>query len=333
VATPKISVVVPTYNAARTLDATLTSIFASEYDNFEVIVVDDGCKDDSARIAGQYPCTLVRMERNVGAARAKNAGAERASGDIVFFTDSDCVIRPDALRLIAANLADESVTGVVGLLDTRLRYDDFCSQYKNLWMHYTYLRLPRQVGVFYTSAAAARRSAFVAMGGFDTNYSGASITEDMDLGQRFLNAGHVLVSEKRLLVEHLKHYSLRELLKTDFWRASALTKILLRRKLASSGPKQKYYASVPWYFALGVPLSWLAVASAAAAFAWLPALAAALLCFLGILLLNLLFLSFLRGQRGWGFFVRSALFLLPDMFVSGVGILHGILSFAQGKRY
>ena len=49
------------------------------------------------------------------------------------------------------------MTGVVGLLDTRLRYQDFASQYKNLWMHFTYLRLPRQVGVFYTSAAAARR--------------------------------------------------------------------------------------------------------------------------------------------------------------------------------
>ncbi len=331
--TPQISVVVPTYDAARTLGETLTSIFASEYDNFEVIVVDDGSRDDSASIAGQFPCMVVRLQQNIGAARAKNAGAEKATGDIVFFTDSDCLIRPDALRLIAANLADKAVTGVVGLLDARLRYSNFASQYKNLWMHFTYLRLPRQVGTFYTSAASARRSAFVEMGGFDPRYSGASITEDMDLGQRFLNAGHVLVSEKRLLVEHLKHYSLRELLTTDVWRASALTKILLRRKLASSGPKQKYYASVPWYFALGVPLSWLAVLCAVAALAWPPALAAALLCFLGILLLNLPFLGFLRRQRGWVFFAQSALFLLPDMFVSGIGILHGLLSFAQGKRY
>ncbi len=331
--TPRISVIIPTYNAARTLDDTLQAVFASQYPDVEVIVVDDGSTDASAEIAGRYPCTVVRLPANIGAARAKNAGAERASGDIVFFTDADCLIRPDALRLIAGDLADASVSGVVGLLDTRLRYNDFASQYKNLWMHFTYLRLPRRVGVFYTSAAAARRADFAAMGGFDNNYTGASITEDIDLGQRFLTAGHVLVSEKRLLVEHVKHYSWRDLFKTDFARAGALTKILLRKKLANRGAKQKYYASVPWYFALGVPLSWLCVAGLLAALLWPPALLAALACFLGVVLLNWPFVRFMRQQRGWLFFVQSCLFLLPDMFVSGLGIIHALVSFVQGKRY
>jgi hypothetical protein len=65
-----------------------------------------------------------------------------------FSADSDCLLRPDALHLIAENLADPSVSGVVGLLDADIGYADFPSQYKNLWMHYTYLRLPRRVGVF-----------------------------------------------------------------------------------------------------------------------------------------------------------------------------------------
>lgn len=331
--TPRISVIIPTYNAARTLGDTLRSVLASEYPDFEVIVVDDGSKDASAEIAGGFPCKLVRLPHNVGASRAKNAGAEAAGGDIVFFTDSDCVVQPDALRLIAENLADPAVTGVVGLLDTKLRFADFPSQYKNLWMHYTYLRLPRRVGVFYTSAAAARRAAFAELGGFDPNYSGASITEDMDLGQRFLTAGHVLVSEKRLLVEHVKHYTWRDLFKTDLWRASALTKILLRKKLGNRGPKQKYYASVPWYFALGVPLSWLVALFAVLGFVWPAAWLAALACFAGIVLLNWPFVDFLRRQRGWLFFIQSCLFLVPDMFVSGIGILHAIVTFAQGKRY
>jgi glycosyltransferase involved in cell wall biosynthesis len=329
----KISVIIPTYNAARTLGECLASVFASDYGSFEVIVVDDGSRDRSAAIAQTFPCRVVRLPKNVGASRAKNAGAGEASGDIVFFTDSDCLIQPDALRLIAENLADRAVTGVVGLLDARLPYDDFPSQYKNLWMHFTYLRLPRQVGVFYTSAAAARRDAFLAMGGFDSNYSGASITEDIDLGQRFLTAGHVLVSEKRLLVQHLKHYSWPELVKTDFWRASALAKILLRKKIANRGQQQKYYASVPWYFALGIPLSWLTVVFLAAAVVWPPAVVAALATWAGILLLNAPFLAFLRRQRGWLFFIQSCLFLLPDMVISGLGVLHALVTFIQGKRY
>jgi len=332
-ASPKISVIIPAYNAAATLAECLAAVFASDYTNYEVIVVDDGSRDQSSALAGAFPCRVVRMEHNVGSARAKNAGVRQATGDIVFFTDSDCLVRPDALRLIAENLADPAVTGVVGLLDTRLRYADFSSQFKNLWMHFTYVRLPRRVGVFYTSAAAARRQAFLAQGGFDDQYTGASVTEDMDLGQRFLSAGQALVSEKRLLVQHLKHYTLQELLQTDFERAGALTKILLRRKLARSGPKQKYYASVPWYFALGVPLSWLAALLMVIGVAWLPALLAALACCLGILALNWPFLRFLGRQRGWVFFAQSCLFLLPDMFVSGLGIIDGLLRFVQGKRY
>jgi len=329
----KISVIIPAYNAERTLGETLASVFASDYPEFEVIVVDDGSRDQSRTVATRFPCRVIGLDKNIGASRAKNAGAEQATGDIVFFTDSDCVIRPDALRLIAENLADPAVSGVVGLLSTALRYDDFASQYKNLWMHYTYLRLPRRVGVFYTSAAAARRSAFAALGGFDSSYSGASVTEDMDLGQRFLSTGHVLVSEKRLLVEHLKHYSLQEVLVTDFWRAGALTKILLRRKLASRGQEQRYYASVPWYFALGVPLSWLAVLFAVLAIVWLPALPLAVLSYACILALNAPFLGFLRRQRGWQFLVQSCLFLLPDMVVSGVGIVYSLFAFARGSRY
>jgi glycosyltransferase involved in cell wall biosynthesis len=330
---PKITVIIPTYNAAKTLADCLRSVFASQYPNYEVIVVDDGSRDDSATIAQQFPCRLVRLPKNVGASQAKNAGAAQATGDVVFFTDSDCLLRPDALHLIAENLADPSVSGVVGLLDADIGYADFPSQYKNLWMHYTYLRLPRRVGVFYTSAAAARTSAFSQVGGFDGNYTGASITEDMDLGQRFLTAGHILVSEKRLLVQHLKHYSLKELLTTDFWRASALTKILLRKKIANRGQKHKYYASVPWYFALGVPLSWLTVLFIAAALVWPPFLALAALAYAAILLLNLPFLVFLYRRRGPWFFIKSCLFLLPDMVVSGLGILHALLTFAQGKHY
>jgi glycosyltransferase involved in cell wall biosynthesis len=332
-APPKISVIIPAYNAAKTLAECLAAVFASDYLDYEVIVVDDGSRDQSVALASAFPCRVVRMEQNAGSARAKNAGAQQATGDVVFFTDADCLLRPDALRLVAENVADPAVTGVVGLLDTRLRFADFASQFKNLWMHFTYVRLPRRVGVFYTSAAAARRDTFMSLGGFDSAYTGASVTEDMDLGQRFLSAGYVLVSEKRLLVEHLKHYTLKELLRTDFERAGALTKILLRRKLAERGQKQTYYASVPWYFALGVPMSWLAVLLLATAIAWPSLLLAALVCYLGILALNWPFLRFLGRQRGWPFFMQSSLFLLPDMFVSGLGIIHGLVEFVQGKRH
>jgi len=66
---------------------------------------------------------------------------------------------------------------------------------------------------------------------------------------------------------------------------------------------------------------------------WLPALLLALVSYAGILALNAPFLGFLRRQRGWLFWVQSCLFLLPDMIVSGMGIVYSLVAFARGSRY
>jgi hypothetical protein len=69
------------------------------------------------------------------------------------------------------------------------------------------------------------------------------------------------------------------------------------------------------------------------ALAWAPALLLALACYLGILILNWPFLAFLQRQRGWGFFMQSCLFLWPDLFVSGLGVIHALATFVQGQAY
>jgi glycosyltransferase involved in cell wall biosynthesis len=328
-----LSVIIPVFNGERTLSDCLAALFASRGVDFEVIVVDDGSRDGSADIARQFPCRVITLGQNQGAARAKNIGAAQARGDVVVFTDADCLVQPDTLAMIAEDLRDPEITGVVGMLDERLRYSNFSSQYKNLWMHYTYLRLPRFVGVFYTSLAAARRTAFLDLGGFDSNYRGASVTEDIELGQRFLGAGHKILSDKRLTVEHVKRYDLGELLQTDFQRASALTKIFLRRRFDPRQRGQRYYASVPWYFILGVPLSYLAIGLAVAALVWALAMPLALASTAAVLALNAPFLLFLGRRRGPLFFIQSCLFLIPDMLASGLGVMHALITFARGQRY
>ena len=332
---PRISVVIPTYNAARTLDQCLAAAFQSDYADYEVIIADDASRDGSAGIASRYPCRIVSLEENRGAAAAKNRGAAQATGEILFFTDSDVVIPPDALSIVAQDLRDKDLTGVVGLLSPSLPYDDFASQFKNLWMHFTYARLPREVGLFYTSVASIRREAFDQEGGFDEGYHGASVTEDMDFGQRLLTAGRRIRLDKRLQVQHLKHYGLSELLRTDLVRARALTKILLRNKLA--GSKRKHFASVPWFFTASVPFAGLLALGIALAILW-PSLAgwggALFLASYGAILgLNASFLRFLARARGLGFLWKSALFLPLNLFVSGLGIVSAFFHIARGQRY
>ena len=333
---PSISVIIPVHNSQRTLKQCLDAVMASRYPDYELVVVDDASTDESPNIAAAYACQLVRLSRNEGAACAKNRGAAHATGDVLFFTDSDVVIPPDALSIVAEDLADPEVAGVVGLLSAELPYDDFASQFKNLWMHFTYARLPRYVGLFYTSAASLRRSIFAAQGGFDEGYRGASVTEDMDFGQRLQTAGHRIRFDGRLAVQHLKHYTFGELLRTDFERARALMKILLRTRLARrpGEAKRKHFASVPWFFTASVPLAGLLALGLLLMLVW-PGWGAALALasLAAILVLNGSFLAFLGRQRGARFFLQSALFLPLNLFVSGLGIAAGVVDIARGRRY
>jgi glycosyltransferase involved in cell wall biosynthesis len=100
---PRISVVVASYNAADTLEECLDSFTLVEYPDFEVIVVDDGSTDNTADIAKRYdaPIRLLQPGRG-GLSFARNAGCEAATGEIVAYTDADCIVPPNWLFYIAA---------------------------------------------------------------------------------------------------------------------------------------------------------------------------------------------------------------------------------------
>lgn len=328
----KISVIIPTYNGAATLRQCLEAAFRSDYADYEVIIVDDCSTDATSQIAMEFPCRVVCHDVNRGAAVAKNSGAEAATGDVIFFIDSDIVIRPNALSLIAEDLRDPSVDAVVGLLDKEMPYPEFPSQFKNLWMHYTYARLPEFVGVFYTSAAAARKTVFQALGGFDKHYTGASITEDIELGMRLLTEGRRVKLDKRLAVLHLKRYTLGGLIRTDIARSAGLTKTLIRNKLERTG--RKYYASVPWFFQASVPVSALILLGLLLIPFWpVQGSVLALGALAAMWALNAPFLIFLGRTRGLEFFIQSMLFLPVNLWVSGLGAVKGIVDFARGQRY
>ena len=91
---PLVSVVVPVYNGEAFLRETLDSVFAQDYDPIEVIVVDDGSTDGSARIAQSYSDVRYHWQENAGPAAARNRGIEVAQGEFVAFVDSDDIILP-----------------------------------------------------------------------------------------------------------------------------------------------------------------------------------------------------------------------------------------------
>ena len=145
----RISVIVPVYNGAATLAGCLDALYASRYPDFEVVVVDDGSKDATRQVAARYPCQILVLPQNQGAAQAKNEGARVATGDILFFTDADVHVRPETLGWVAEDLRDPEGNGCGGPLGGQCPHTNFASQFKNLWMHFTYRRQPRRVGLFF----------------------------------------------------------------------------------------------------------------------------------------------------------------------------------------
>lgn len=98
---PTVSVVVPTHNRAHLLPRLLTSLFAQDVDDFEVVVVDDGSADGTAAVLDQYAEARLRVIRKSGSgvSQARNAGTEAARGRWVAWCDDDDVWAPEKLRL------------------------------------------------------------------------------------------------------------------------------------------------------------------------------------------------------------------------------------------
>ena len=113
--TPRVSVVVASYNGAATLKACLQSLGRLNYPNYEVILVDDGSTDTTPAIAVQFPeVRSLRHERNLGLSVARNTGIEAATGDIIAFTDSDCRADEDWLHFLIGDLLNSRFAGIGG---------------------------------------------------------------------------------------------------------------------------------------------------------------------------------------------------------------------------
>jgi glycosyltransferase involved in cell wall biosynthesis len=111
---PKISVVVASYNGARTLPSCLDSLTHLNYPNYEILLVDDGSTDDTARVVTHYPTVRAIHQSNLGLSAARNTGIQAATGEIVAFTDSDCRADEDWLYYLVGDLLKTDACAIGG---------------------------------------------------------------------------------------------------------------------------------------------------------------------------------------------------------------------------
>jgi glycosyltransferase involved in cell wall biosynthesis len=228
-ARPRLSVIVPVYNGALCISRCLEALRESEFQDFEVIVMDDCSTDNTPQIIERFGARYFRTPRQMGPGGARNLGVRHAAGEILVFVDADVVAPPNTLGMIVEALdADASIAAVFGSYDDTPAWPDFLSQYKNLMHHYVHQVSSERAVTFWAGCGAIRKSIFDTAGGFNAEkYPNASI-EDIELGYRLTAAGHNIRLLKQLHVKHLKKWTVRGLWRADVhYRAIPWTQLIL----------------------------------------------------------------------------------------------------------
>ena len=203
---PLISVVIPAYNVAAHIGGTLDSVFAQEYRNFEVLVVNDGSPDTPAleeAIAAYRSRITYLTQANAGPSAARNAAIARACGEWIAFLDGDdrwlphCladqVARATADRELAVVHGDAEIIGDPRYADKTLRQLNASEEQA------TFVRLVAAKVTITTSCAMVRRDACVAAGMFD---AALRRSEDFDLWLRIAHAGGRFHGTHRVLGQY-----------------------------------------------------------------------------------------------------------------------------------
>nr|MBA2430503.1 glycosyltransferase [Chthoniobacterales bacterium] len=206
--TPSVSVIVCSYNGAKTLAACLESLGQVDYPHYEVILVDDGSTDDTREIAARFPHVRSIHQENHGLSHARNTGAAAAQGEVFAYTDSDCMADEDWLYYLIGTLLSGEYGGVGG---------PNVSPPAQNWIQACVAAAPGGPShVLLTDTLAEHipgcnmawwRWAFESVGGFDVEYRKAG--DDVDFCWRLQTNGGVIAFSPSAIVWHYRRFTLK----------------------------------------------------------------------------------------------------------------------------
>ncbi len=223
-----VSVIIPTFNGGSRIGNCLTALLPqTELRKAEILVVNDGSTDNTVDVVLRYPSVRLVNQANGGPAKARNRGAAEASGNMILFTDDDCVPTPGWLDAMLAPFEDPQIVATKGAYRTRqkslvarfvqIEYED----------RYRLMVAFPLIDFVDTYSAAFRRDRFLEMGGYDTSFP-VACAEDVELSYRMSARSWKMKFVPEAIVYHthpdtLATY-LRKKYKFAFWRMLAIRK-------------------------------------------------------------------------------------------------------------
>jgi cellulose synthase/poly-beta-1,6-N-acetylglucosamine synthase-like glycosyltransferase len=216
---PFFSIIVPSYNRPRQIVLCLEALSRIDYpqESFEVIVVDDGSRLPVQTFAVPFfdkmNLTIVTQE-NAGPSTARNAGANRAKGNFLVFTDDDCMPAPNWLQTLSVRFKTSSECAIVGRSVNALADNPFdtASQMLIEYLYAYYNHDPDQARFIISNNLSLPKKRFHAVGGFDTIFSNAG-GEDREFCEHWRHCGYQVIYAPEVLVYHAHGLTF-----SSFWR-------------------------------------------------------------------------------------------------------------------
>tara|TARA_B110000046_G_scaffold12213_1_gene12091 strand:+ start:2693 stop:3733 length:1041 start_codon:yes stop_codon:yes gene_type:complete len=255
----KISIILPFfYTNTKTLninnnfsllafDKCLSAIFKSHYKNYEVIAISDNSSKESLNIAKKYPCKIVKLKKNYGAAFSRNKGASISKGEILVFLDSDVEIKKNSFSIINNYFNLKNNEGSLqGVYSHKPNYKSSVTQYLHSYHCYHLFSEAKKIKYTQTLCTAffsIKKSLFKKYKGFDINFNKAS-TEDTDFGFKLIRNQHKISIEKKLSAIHHIDFNIMSFIRRTIRLHTDEMKMYLRNKSANLRAKQKNYSIV-----------------------------------------------------------------------------------------
>jgi len=177
----------------------------------EILIIDDGSIDNSAKLARDLRCRVIRFEENLGRGHSRNVGISECKTDFALFCDSTNILPPNFSALAIKHFNRTEISAVFGRIVNHPELNDVFSRWRGRHLfreHLEHRNDVHEVRCLISYAVLARKEAVLSSGNFDRSLRKC---EDQDMGEKLIGSGYKILSDPSLLAYSVRKESMTSL--------------------------------------------------------------------------------------------------------------------------